>query len=859
MKISAMAKTAIVYFVIALSLFTSFFVSTAYPALYKSSPAGEEVWRLDCGAATDYFDPSGNLWMKDESYVGFYRWGFANGTLDTSYTGDIGGTTLDPLFRTNRWGGTNMSYKIEVPNGRYTVSLMFAETYWRGAGKRVFNVAIEGATVLANHDIYKEKGFAYADTHTFTVDVNDEAIDVTFPVISKDNASISGIEIKPLSVSDDAFLNFIQKKMFWYFWNEADSVTGLVKDKENNWGLPTEGVSSIAACGFALSAYTIAASRGWIMDNDVYQRVIKMLNTFDTFLPNLHGFWYHFVNISTGAREWGSEISTVDSAIFIMGALQAGEYFKTTHPDVASKADSLYRRMEWRWFTNIGDFWQQRFVNMGWKPESDGSTFTIPSGKPEGGYYSVSFWDSYCESIFVDLLALGSPTYYINNSAWTDMYKWWVDAFGYRFIQQPPLFVHQYHHLYYDLMDKHDTIAYYFGNSIKATLANRQTCTDDSLQRYEAKRWGLTACDGPYGYRVYGGEPGGSNDGTVAPTAAITSVIFTPKESIETARYMYFQYKHHIWGKYGFCDSFNVGENFRSRYVLGIDNGPMIIAIENYRTGLVRDTFMNNQYIEGAFTNAGFKPFSQGPLITESSYNSAAERGIYAFDGNMTTRWTSVYPWRDIEWLEVDFGSAKVISGATINWEVAYGKSYKIQVSVDDKNWADVYSTTTGDGSQDVITFAPVIARYLRLYATERGTPWGYSIWEMNIVYADAPVSVVASSTEGAGFEADKAVDGNLSTRWSSQFSDPQWIYIDFNSAKTFSAVIINWEAAYGKSYKIQVSDDATNWRDIYSTTTGDGGIDSLNVGTQTARYIRMYGTQRGTQWGYSLWEFGVL
>ncbi len=812
-------------------------------ALSKASPAGEEVLRLNCGANTfDYTDPSGNWWMKDESFLSLYRWGYTKGSA-TSTGYSIAGTDLDPVFQTYRYGETDMSYKIEVPNGIYQVKLMFAETYWRQAGKRVFDVALEGIKVLTEYDIYARKGFATADEYTFWPTVNDGSLDITFPTISKDKALICGVEVKVVDVSDDAFLDFIQKKMFWYFWNEADFTTGLVKDEENNWAAGNMKVSSIAVDGFAMSIYTIGASRGWITGNDAYQRVMKMLNTFDAFLPNVHGLWYHFINVSTGAREWNSEVSTVDSAIFIMGALQAGEYFRSTHPDVAAKAEALYRRMEWTWFINIGDYWQQRFINMGWMPEN-------------GGYYSPAWWDSYCESIFVDLVALGSPTYYINNSAWTDMYKWRVDTFGYRFIQQPPLFTHQYHHLYFNLINKHDSSVDYFGNSLKATLANRQTCLNDYLGRYETKRWGLTACFGPDGnYYAYGGEPGGYHEGTVAPTGAITSLMFTPAESLEAARYMYFQYKHHIWGRYGFCDSFNVQQDFVRGTFSGLNGGAMMIGIENYRTGLVRNTFMNNQYMQNALSIVGFKSFSQGPLITESSYDPDM-RGVNAFDGNMATRWAS--NWSDPQWIEVDFGSAKDISQVTIEWEVAYGKSYNIQVSNDDKNWTDVYSTATGDGGQDVITFNPVTARYLRMYATERGTQWGYSIWEMNVVYTDTPIGAVASSVECSDTAADKAVDNNLLTRWSSQFADPQWIYIDFKTAKTFSTVTLNWETAYAKAYKIQVSSDAANWRDVYSTMTGDGGIDTINIGTQTARYIRMYGTQRGTQWGYSLWEFGV-
>ncbi|MCK5160602.1 MAG: discoidin domain-containing protein, partial [Candidatus Aureabacteria bacterium] len=118
--------------------------------------------------------------------------------------------------------------------------------------------------------------------------------------------------------------------------------------------------------------------------------------------------------------------------------------------------------------------------------------------------------------------------------------------------------------------------------------------------------------------------------------------------------------------------------------------------------------------------------------------------------------------------------------------------------------------------------------------------------------------NVMASSVEGAGLEAEKASDGDLNTRWASDWSDNEWIYIDFGTPKSFNTVILEWEIAYGKSYQLQISNDATHWQDIYSTTTGDGGIDEIRVPAVNARYLRMYGTECGTGWGYSLWEMAT-
>lgn len=593
-------------------------VPTGFAALSKASPSGEEVWRLNCGATTfDYTDPSSNWWMKDEAYTVLYRWGFQNGT-PASTTHDIAGTTLDPVFQTHRYGKTSMAYHIEVPNGTYQVKLMFAETYWTRAGKRVFDVAIEGATVLAAHDIYKDKGYMTADEHTFWPTVSDGCLDITFPVVSKDNALISGIEIKVASVSDDAVLEFIQKKMFWYFWNEANPNTGLIKWGEQNFQPGNGDVSSIAGCGMGLSAITIGAQRGWITPQQARDRIMNTLNSFDSLLYNLHGFWYHFVDVNNGSRRDNSEISTVDSALFILGALQAGEYFRATYPEIAAKADQLYQRMDWDWWLNrtragLDDPFNNQFVNMGWKPEYDPNYpySIIPNPGPEGGYFILDWWNRYSETLFIDVAALGSPTHPIPTDAWKNMWRWKVNAFGLDFIQEPPLFTHQYQHLWMDFAGLFDGHADYWENTYRATLANRQTCIEDPQGRYEVNRWGLTGSDGPFvGYQAYGGEPGGGHDGTVAPSAPMCSLDSTPAETMAAVRYMFFQYKHHIWGRHGFCDAFNVGLDWRSAFANGLNNGASILGIENRRTGLIRNTAMKNRYLQIGLEQA-FQPVTE--------------------------------------------------------------------------------------------------------------------------------------------------------------------------------------------------------------------------------------------------------
>lgn len=875
MKNSPKAQSNQVYLgklaLIAGMLLTTGFPESAFTALSRSTPNDEEVWRINCGLDTsNTIDPAGNLWMRDESYASFNRWGHTNGFAASS-TNEIPGTTLQTIYQTHRWGGTDVTYKVELPNGLYQVKLMFAETFWTQSGQRIFDVAIEGVTVLTNHDVYAEVGGNASDDHTYTVTVNDNVLDITFPVVTVDNAMISGIEVRVIDVPEDSFLDFIQKKMFWYFWTQTDPDTGLIADSAWSWTSGFSVVSSVASTGFGLSALTVGASRGWITPQEARDRIMKTLDTFENRMFNLRGFWYHLVNITTADRDGDSEISTVDSSILIMGALQAGEYFRSTYPEIAQKADLLYRRMEWDWWLNrtrplIDDPSKNQFISMAWKPEP---TYPIPNPGPEGGYFQSTWWDLYSEAVFVDLLALGAPTYSISPSAWTNMHRNWIDKFGYHFIHEPALFTHQYHHLYYDLKDLHDTIANYHDNSIYATLENRETCIQDPQGRYGPKRWGLTAGLGPDPngivsegtYNVYGTPPNGTHDGTVVLTAPITSITLTPFESMEAARHMFFQYKHHIWGKHGFTDSLNVEEDFVSDRVFGLNNGPMVIAIENFRTGMVQNTFTSNPNVQNALDAAGFRGYETGPLVLASSVEDGRADLMpqLAMDNDMTTRWSSVHS--DPQWLAVDFGSPKLVNKILIEWEAAYGKSYKIQTSQDGKTWTDVFSTSSGDGGQDLITFAPISARFVRMYGTERGTPFGYSIYEISFTRELPSQSATASSEEVLGpvtFFASNAIDGDMGTRWSSDFSDPQWISVNLGEPRTINKAVLDWEVAFGKSYKIQVSNDSVNWITVFHTTTGDGGRDTIYFPSVTARYVRMFGTERGTPYGYSLWEFGA-
>ena len=258
---------------------------------------------------------------------------------------------------------------------------------------------------------------------------------------------------------------------------------------------------------------------------------------------------------------------------------------------------------------------------------------------------------------------------------------------------------------------------------------------------------------------------------------------------------------------------------------------------------------------------------SQGKPTTASSVENAAMAAANATDGNTGTRWSSAFS--DPQWIQIDLGATATIDQVILSWEAAYARSFTIAVSDTATGpFTTIYSTTTGSGGTQTLAVTGT-GRHVRLTGTVRATGWGYSLWEFQVfgtiaggdcgtTNAALGKPATASSAESAAMGAAAAVDGNLGTRWSSAFSDPQWIQIDLGASATICRVILAWEAAYARSYTLAVSESPTGpFTTIHSTTTGTGGTQTLTV-TGTGRYLRLTGTVRATAWGYSLWEITI-
>lgn len=251
--------------------------------------------------------------------------------------------------------------------------------------------------------------------------------------------------------------------------------------------------------------------------------------------------------------------------------------------------------------------------------------------------------------------------------------------------------------------------------------------------------------------------------------------------------------------------------------------------------------------------------------VTTSSVETTGLEGKYAVDGSTTTRWSSTL-YADPQWITVDLGSSYIISEVKLTWEAAYAKDYLVQVSSDNTNWTTVKTISGNASTTNDHTGLSSAGRYVRIYGTARGTAYGYSLYELEVYGTGATnpnlalnKTVTTSSVETTGVEGKYAVDANTSTRWSSTlYTDPQWLTVDLGSSYSIGEVKVSWEAAYAKDYLVQVSSDNTNWTTV-KTISGNTSLTNDHTGlSATGRYLRIYGTARGSAYGYSIYELAV-
>jgi predicted esterase len=422
-------------------------------------------------------------------------------------------------------------------------------------------------------------------------------------------------------------LDEVQKRHFLFFWELANPVNFQVPDR-----YPTDNFSSIAATGFGLSAYLVGAERGWITRAQAVERVQKTLECLKNLpqgpdasgVAGYRGWFYHFLNTQTGLRYKTVELSSIDTGLLMAGILSCMTYFDQNNPTeeaIRQTSDFLFRRVEFDWFLN-----EQNRLSMGWFPERDG--------------FLSAEWHGYNEAMILNIMALGSPTHPVPAKNWQK----WCDTYfraefqGQDYVNFGPLFGHQYSHCWIDFRGIQDPYMQkagfdYFENSRRATLAQRQYAIKNpgKFNGYGPNIWGLTAGDGPDAEVLHEGKnifcPGYSargvaidyqeDDGTIAPTAAISSLPFVPEFCLPTLEVMWNRWPV---GKYGFFDGYNetFTETSRSpnaqpgfpfwvdKDYLGIDQGPIVLMMENYRSGFLWDLMKRNPYIVQGLKRAGF-------------------------------------------------------------------------------------------------------------------------------------------------------------------------------------------------------------------------------------------------------------
>lgn len=416
----------------------------------------------------------------------------------------------------------------------------------------------------------------------------------------------------------------LKKRTFDYFWHTTDKQNFQVPDR-----YPTLTFSSIAATGFGLSSYLVGIENNFISRTQGAERVLSTLK----FLSNLpqgpessgvsghKGFFYHFLTLDKAERFKKVELSSIDTGLLMAGVLSCMSYFDGEYDPIEKEirqvADALYRRVDWQWMMKSNGV-----MSMGWHPEKG---------------FIESEWAGYNEAMVLLIMAMGSPTFPINDDAWG---KWCatypVDTFyGYKNVQFDPLFGHQYSHVWIDFRGIQDSFMKvqndnYFENSRKATLSNRSYCIANPMkwEGYHENQWGLTACDGPinktlnidgkerqfFDYRARGAASIQIvDDGTIAPTAAGGSFPFTPKESEACLKYMWETHYPNLVGEYGFKDAFNLtykDEKYPNGWFdidyLGIDQGPILLMMENHESELIWNVMKKNPYIIAGLKKAGF-------------------------------------------------------------------------------------------------------------------------------------------------------------------------------------------------------------------------------------------------------------
>ena len=399
-----------------------------------------------------------------------------------------------------------------------------------------------------------------------------------------------------LTADDEALLDDLSRRAFRYFWDEADPSTGLVRDRARVDGSTYPDshreIGSVASTGFGLTGLCIAAERGWMPRAELRARARQTLRYFSDRADATHGWFYHWLNTRTGAREWKSEVSSIDTALLVAGVLSVRQCL-SDDAEVTALASRLYGRIDFRWMLNG----HPTLLSHGWRPE-DG---WIPNR-----------WDAFSEHMILYVLGLGSTTHPLPVGSWAAWTRPLFSYGGYTYVHTvPPLFIHQYSQAWIDFRAFRDPVPPqpdWHVNSIVATYAQRQFLLDlrPEFPGYATDLWGVTASDTRRGYRPWGGPPREPDlDGSVVPAAAAGSLMFAPEITLPVLHTVRSRFGARVYGRYGFADAFHPADGWVNPDVIGIDLGITLLSAENLRSGAVWRWFMANPEVREGLRRAG--------------------------------------------------------------------------------------------------------------------------------------------------------------------------------------------------------------------------------------------------------------
>jgi len=417
-------------------------------------------------------------------------------------------------------------------------------------------------------------------------------------------------------IETDGLILEEQYRSFMFFWETSNRDVnspgyGMSRDRFPN----ANGVASIASVGYALAGLPIGINNEWITYEEGLDHASRTMDTLIE-MEHYHGFYHHFISMDTTERVWNSEVSVIDTALLIVGVLIAGQFFGD---EVYEKALELYNRIDWNWYMN------------------DATNRYYMSYYPEDGYHTGA-WGGFAEQLMMYVLGAGSQTYPTGATSYNMMkydmlgdqapYISEVDPSrnvdSYYYAPCGELFIHQYSHAFIEFRSLLDPDGLdWYENARRATQAQYNFALDyqTKYRTVHANSWGVSASDGPNGYHAYGTPPYKRTDlnfdGTVAPYASMASIVYLEQEVIDTA--YYFKTLPNLWGPYGFKASFNLGthegyddsridgkEPYYSPDVIGIDKGITMLMIENYRSGLIWEIFMDLEMVQRGLDVLGF-------------------------------------------------------------------------------------------------------------------------------------------------------------------------------------------------------------------------------------------------------------